>query len=632
VFREINSMNRKQPSLLVCLTVLIVVLGVMSPPRARAAGGLYTLWAGSTSFLSSLTFGTSGGTYSTVAANVGYDSYYVVPDPADPTMLYVLSYGSSAIYSVNILTGAVGNISVGTLTPWEGAVSPDGKTLYFSTYSSGAIYALDLSTQKVTTIALSPSSDSDQEPQQIVIGPHGQHLYVAVIYGGSDGYGAVEQIDLATNTVTNVYNYYNYYHEVNVASAVVAANNEDVFYPTSLALSPDGSTLYVDSSSYDGDIYTYYDALEVINVQSGELENVIPDPNTGSNTDLYYYTDVAVDPASGWVYATYDAGSSVLAYDPATQQDTLIATSAMTDPLALAFGPQNNVLYVGNIGAASGTNTASLSMIDTNPADAAFNTVVGTVPATTATTQSTNALWSIVYVPPLLSAPSVMTEAPAGPVSGNLTTSVAPLNLTGCAVTYSLVTPPDTGGVSLGSTTGEWTLTPSLADLGASLSFTYKVSTVASCPAAQAATATGTVSVAWEPSLGTVPAVTVPAGAVSGPVDFSVYTPVPVTFTVSSSNPSVVGANGVFFPTSCSGFCDLYVRGGSPGVATISLTATTSAGASSTTTFQVTVSGGSSSGSGGGTGGMGLLSLLLLAVLAALAGDRRNARSATSRR
>lgn len=622
-------MNRKQPSLLVCLTVLIVVLGVMSPPRARAAGRLYTLWEGSTSFLSSLTFGTSGGTYSTVAANVGDDSYHVVPDPADPSMLYVLSYGSSAIYSVNILTGAVGNISVGTLTPWEGAVSPDGKTLYFSTYSSGAIYALDFSTQKVTTIALSPSPYPDQEPPQIVIGPHGQHLYVAVIFGGSDGYGAVEQIDLATNTVTNVYDYGNYYNGVNVAPAVVAARGEYVFYPTSLALSPDGSTLYVGSNSYsyDGDII--YGALEVINVQSGELENVIPDPNTGTNSD-FYYTDVAVDPASGWVYATYDVGSSVLAYDPATQQDTLIATSAMTEPLALAFGPQNNVLYVGNNGAGSGTSTASISTIDTNPADAAFNTVVGTVPATTATTQSNNTLWSIVYVPPLLSAPSVMTEAPAGPVSGNLTTSVAPLNLTGCAVTYSLVTPPDTGGVSLGSTTGEWTLTPSLADLGASLSFTYKVSTVASCPAAQAAT--GTVSVAWEPSLGTVPAVTVPAGAVSGPVDFSVYTPVPVTFTVSSSNPSVVGANGVFFPTSCSGFCDLYVRGGSPGVATISLTATTSAGATSTTTFQVTVSGGSSSGSGGGTGGMGLLSLLLLAVLAALAGDRRNARSATSRR
>lgn len=620
-------MNRKQPSLLVCLTVLIVVLGVMSPPRARAAGRLYTLWEGSTSFLSSLTFGTSGGTYSTVAANVGSDSYYVVPDPADPSMLYVLSYGSSAIYSVNILTGAVGNISVGTLTPWKGAVSPDGKTLYFSTFSSGAIYALDFSTQKVTTIALSPSFYSHQDPQQIVIGPHGQHLYVAVIFGGSDGYGTVEQIDLATNTVTNVYDYYNYYEGENVAPAVVAARGEFVFYPTSLALSPDGSTLYVGSNSYDGDIL--YGALEVINVQSGELENVIPDPNTGTNSD-FYYTDVAVDPASGWVYATYDGGSSVLAYDPATQQDTLIATSAMTEPLALAFGPQNNVLYVGNNGAGSGTSTASISTIDTNPADAAFNTVVGTVPATTATTQSNNTLWSIVYVPPLLSAPSVMTEAPAGPVSGNLTTSVAPLNLTGCAVTYSLVTPPDTGGVSLGSTTGEWTLTPSLADLGASLSFTYKVSTVASCPAAQAAT--GTVSVAWEPSLGTVPAVTVPAGAVSGPVDFSVYTPVPVTFTVSSSNPSVVGANGVFFPTSCSGFCDLYVRGGSPGVATISLTATTSAGATSTTTFQVTVSGGSSSGSGGGTGGMGLLSLLLLAVLAALAGDRRNARSATSRR
>lgn len=455
----------------------------------------------------------------------------------------------------------------------------------------------------------------------MALGPHAQHLYVAEIYGGTKEYGAVDQIDLATGQVTNTYNFYNYYYGSDVASGV---KYDEVFYPFGVVVSPDGSTLYVGSSGY-ATSSSGNGVLDVINVQSGELENVIPDTDT---TVYTFYGQIAMDPANDWIYATFDGGSSVLAYDPATGQSTTIVTSGLTEPLPMTFGSGGDVLYVGNNDAPAGSSTASLAVIDTNPTDPAFNTVTDTVAATTATGGTGSGsyyLWSLAYTPPLLAA-SVTTEAPAGPTSGNLSSSV--LNATGCAVTYSVLTPPPTGSVSLQSSTGAWTLTPSLADLGASLSFTYEVSTVSSCPATQAASTTGTVTVAWEPNLGAIPATTVTAGAVSGPVDFNVYSPVHVTFSVTSSNPSVVSANGVLFPASCQGFCDLYVRGDDPGVATVTLTATTAAGASSTTTFQVTVTGGSSG--SGGTGGLGPLTLLLLGLLGAL-GVRRKKKTPISR-
>ena len=54
-----------------------------------------------------------------------------------------------------------------------------------------------------------------------------------------------------------------------------------------------------------------------------------------------------------------------------------------------------------------------------------------------------------------------------------------------------------------------------------------------------------------------------------GLVHFQVYTPVPVTFTAVSSDPTVVAASDVLTSSPCTGYCTLTVRGGAPGEAEV---------------------------------------------------------------
>ena len=591
-------------------------------PRATstALSGLLTLWYGSSSpfqgFIQPFTPTLTGGSFGTSITDVGDEPLQMLQSG---TTLYVLNDGSGTISVVDLLTGAVtSTISLSyqgtTLDPDLGVLSANGQDLYFVTGSGLDAYVLDLASGTVTTaIALSnPSGYRSIYPYDVALGPNGGHLYVAEFYGGTKEYGGVDQIDLATDQVVQNYNFYDYYHGTNDSSQVTQAGSYEVFYPYSVTVSPDGSTLDVVATTYYKNT-TEEPVLLTIDTTSGILENVIPDT---SGADYGFGYSVVDDAQGPWVYATDYYGTNVIAYDSATGQSQLIPTG-FSYPYTLALTDGGNRLVVGSY-VPSSSNPA-LVVIDTNPASASFNTVVGTVDAPAAD-DGDNITWLLDVSP--LSAVSTSLDEAVGNVSGDLSTEVA--NSTGCPLNYAVVTLPTTGGFDLDAETGQWTYTPSLSALSPSVSFTYSVSTTASC-AFGAQTSTGTITIDWQPTIGPIAPVAVGTGETSGVESFQVYTPVPVTFTAASSDPTVVAASDVFPISPCTGYCTLRVRGGAPGEAEVTLLARTAAGATASGRFEVVVRA-AGTGTSSGSGAMGPWALVLLG-LGALAEVMRRRRA-----
>jgi hypothetical protein len=598
-------------------------------PRATstALSGLLTLWQGSSSpypgFILPFTPTLTGGSFGTSSTDVGDEPIQMLQSG---TTLYVLndvpydvSYVSSTVSVVDLQTGAVTNtISLSyqgtTLDPYAGVLSANGQDLYFVTDAGVDAYVLDLASGTVTTaIPLSnPSGYSGISPDYVTLGPNGKHLYVAEFYGGTGGDGGVDRIDLATDQVVQNYNFYDYYSGMNDSSQVTQAGNYEVLYPYSVTMSPDGSTLYVVANNYESPSNrTLEPVLLTIDTTSGILENVIPDP---SGADFYGEGIPVVDEAQGpWVYATDSSSTNVIAYDSATGQSQLISTG-LSRLHALTLIDGGNRLVVGNLSSIS----PALAVIDTNPASASFNTVVGTVDAPAA--ENGDTLTWMLDVSPLSAASTSLDEA-VGDVSGNLSTEVT--NTTGCPISYTVVTLPTTGGFDLDAETGQWTYTPSLAALTPSVSFAYSVSTSASCPLYGAQTATGTVTIDWRPTIGPIPPVVVGSGETSGVESFQVYTPVPVTFTAASSDPTVVGAGDVHVSSPCTGYCTLTVRGGAAGDAEVTLLARTAAGATASGRFEVVVRA-AGTGTSSGSGAMGPWALVLLGLGAVVEVMRRH--------
>ncbi len=588
-------------------------------PRATSTAltGLLTLWFGSSSpysgFILPFTPTLTGGSFGTSSTDVGDAPSQMLQSGST---LYVLNDGSGTISVVDLQTGVVtSTIPLSyqgtTLTPYAGVLSADGQDLYFVTDDGLDAYVLDLASGTVTTaIPLSnPSGYSSINPVYVALGPNGKHLYVVESYGGTDAYGAVDQIDLATDQVVQNYNFYDYSQGKNDSSQVTQTGSYEVFSPSSVTVSPDGSTLYVAADNYVSPTNaTVESALLAIDTTSGILENVIP----GASGFGEGYSVVADAQGGAWVYST--DGVEVIAYDSATGKSQLISTGfPQIQVMTLTDGGKR--LFVTNLDP-SNTTPAALAVIDTNPASASFNTVVGTVDAPAADDGDT-LTWLLDVSP--LSAVSTSLDEAVGDVSGDLSTEVT--NSTGCPLSYAVVTLPTTGGFDLDAETGQWTYTPSLAALTPSVSFAYSVSTTASC-AFGAQTATGTVTIDWRPTIGPIPPVVVGSGEASGLESFQVYTPVPVTFTAASSDPTVVAAGDVHVSSPCTGYCTLTVRGGAPGDAEVTLLARTAAGATASGRFEVVVRA-AGTGTSSGSGAMGPWALVLLGLGAVVEVMRR---------
>ena len=125
--------------------------------------------------------------------------------------LYVMTAGG-VVQVINVATGALAaSVTVGGNTAGDIAITPNGARAYVS---SGTLSVIDTSTNTATATAIAANA--------IVISPNGLRLYATT--GGFDSAGVVQVVDTATNALV----------------ASIPAGN-----PTTLALTPEGSRLYV---------------------------------------------------------------------------------------------------------------------------------------------------------------------------------------------------------------------------------------------------------------------------------------------------------------------------------------------------------------------------------------------------
>ncbi len=164
---------------------------------------------------------TATGTVSATTA-VGHNPYAVALSN-DGTKAYVSNWGGSTVSVVNALTGASeGSITVGT-HPSALAVSPVTGDLYVANTDSDSVSVVDTAAgtvERTIDLAPYPNAPVGSSPDALAVAPNGKTLYVA-----NAGDNDVAVVDPAAGTVSGL-----------IPTA---------WYPTGIAISADGSELYV---------------------------------------------------------------------------------------------------------------------------------------------------------------------------------------------------------------------------------------------------------------------------------------------------------------------------------------------------------------------------------------------------
>jgi YVTN family beta-propeller protein len=279
------------------------------------------------------------------------DRPYAVAQSPDGKTLVVSSDGQStqSLMVIDAETGAIRQ-ALPYVSPealFIGLVyAPDGKRLYASAGGNNKIRVYDVAADGTLTerpsIALPPGAvrafgDRGPFPAGLAISPDGSRLYVA-----NNLDNTLSIVDTASGAI--------------VATAAVGSN------PYAVVLSHDGRTAYV--SNWGGDqTVTAPSATAplgtVTSVTAGSVSLV--DAATGAVKGKVrvgtHPSALAVDPATGDVYAANSDSDTVSVIDAATNDVTRTISLAPydgapvgTNPDALAFAPDGSALYVANSG------------------------------------------------------------------------------------------------------------------------------------------------------------------------------------------------------------------------------------------------------------------------------------------
>jgi len=313
------------------------------------------------------------------------------------------------------------------------AITPDGARVYVTNDNGGdslSQYAVDPSTGDLTALTPATVAVTDfpgSNPEDLTVDPTGRWVYAADPSGG-----AVSQlrIDPATGALTLV-------------NEFESASSPDLVYPTGVAFSPDGKSLYV-ADYFGGDIAEFdvdpltgaitpktptasIPATVAGDTSTAEPRRVVT--ATIGGTDYLYTSDVAndvivqytIDPATGELTedstAPADAGPTGLVVDQATTPASLFvaaeeggsvdeydidpSTGALTPkasasiptgsgPDGLALAGDGKELYVGDSGdsdlnlytiAADGTLAADPTHPQVSAGDGPSTPVVHALPA-----------------------------------------------------------------------------------------------------------------------------------------------------------------------------------------------------------------------------------------------------------
>ena len=295
----------------------------------------------------------------------------------DGSTLYTLSFDNDALYVIDAATHAiVDTVAMGD-KPQYLLMSPDGTKLYVSINNEDRVAVVDTQTRSVLT-----SIPADNAPGHLAFSPDGSRLYVAQSYRQTDAPSLrrVLVVDTSTDTVVSEIVMPS---ETRMQDIVVTPNGEKAYVgvqdsqvgvhvldlitntfvkkitnvgtPVGLALSPDGSQLYVTSDTGTTiavidtatDVVTHYwDGFSRASglILSSDGESLLV---TNRSAD----TLALVARATGVIEATIPVGDSpafVLVYtDPLTPEEQ--SDALMEDVLNLDVSASVLASYTANL-------------------------------------------------------------------------------------------------------------------------------------------------------------------------------------------------------------------------------------------------------------------------------------------
>lgn len=260
-------------------------------------------------------------------------------DPNTDTFSVTASDGvSSTVVTVTAPIGAASLVGSGAITtgdgPVEVAVGPDGR-VYIPNATDGTITIFDPATSTSRTIPAAPG------PGPLVVSPDGGTLYV--IQGQIGGPNLVRFIRTADDST----------------GALIQIQN---YSQGDIVLSQNGTRLYVATDS----------GVTVINTFSQSIVTDIP--VSGKQTGI------AITPDGTRLYVTGSDVNTVSVIDTSTNNVVQTIAAGPIPTYGIAFTPDGRRAYVTNFGGAPTPGT--VSVIDTDPTSATYNTVIATVDTT----------------------------------------------------------------------------------------------------------------------------------------------------------------------------------------------------------------------------------------------------------
>ncbi len=443
--------------------------------------------------------------------------------------IYTLDLASSSISAETTLQSGTSNIAIGAM-----AISPDGSLLYVMNPLSGVLMSVDLATGAVGTVT---RYGSGQAPAAMLVGTTGRHLFVTLTNASE-----LSIVTLATGNVSTL-------------------TIPDGFDPLALALSPDGSRLYIANSGNN--------TIAVLDTETGSFLNSI--------TVTGFPDSLSVSP-NGSTLAVALPASGLVDLIPVGQSSPVTPINVGSAPSTLAYAPDGTRLYVLD------SAVPELSVVDTANAS-----VVTTLQLANAATIA----GAFVGAGDIIAQGATFDLDENTVLDGTLT-ATDDLDRT---LSYALAEDPVHGQMNLTASDGAFSYTPASGFTGADhLAFTAAAASGPGAPTLPVS-APAPVRICVLPSqvsLAPIPATAIAESTSSAPTEGIVsFTPsvnCGLTFSAVSSNPSLIPDSSIAFGgVGTNQFLTLSPAAGASGNTDITVTAKTQNNASASQTFSVFV-------------------------------------------
>jgi YVTN family beta-propeller protein len=312
----------------------------------------------------------------------------VLTGDAEAALAYITNSGDGTVSVIDTTNNTVVNtIPVGR-KPFGVAVTPDDSKVYIANSGDNTVSVIDTATNTVTGSPIAVGTD----PVGVAVTPDGKTVYVT-----NQGDGTVSVINTTTDTVIG--------SAIDVGCTIANCGRKTTNIPTGIAVTPDGSKVYVGNlgaPGYASVIATASNTVTTINTKKvttgvavtpdgskvylGSLNGAVLAIEVATNSVGHGSTigvgsgseGVAVTPDGSKVYVADSAVGTVSVINTGTNK--VIGSIAVgSDPQGVSVTSDGSKVYVANEG--NGTVDGTVSIIDTATNTAESSTItVGKAP------------------------------------------------------------------------------------------------------------------------------------------------------------------------------------------------------------------------------------------------------------